>query len=1071
MRTLRLGALATLGLLLPACSSSSDDNGGSSGPMFLESCSLGCGSGSTGTPVNCAIVNVAQNVELTLVFSQPVNENSLNSGTFLLINAVTGTVPAVRFSVDPVDPRRVIARPQVTFDALNNPQFALEFGATYDLIVPGSSTGGSGPFIRSSAGKDNQTALRCTIQTTEDLNDPVPGPPIQTVFVDVLDGTGGIIPDVPADGATEVALDSKITVVFEDIMNPATLSNPTTNTATFITTKIDPDGNVADPTDQVEIAGSYTTVVDFDNLRTTTVYVSAAGLPSAGTDLLNPRKIVVNLPNGIEDLVANPLANPGAVVFATTAQILPPIVLPEAGGEKFTDTDNQDGDESGAEWGSGRLTYGLGGGAGRLGELVVRSGSTIVLNTDSQDFPLPEQVDSLLTNESIDGGDYNPTDQATWPTITVTSGDFDFTRLVVESNATLVLTGSQPGRVFSRGDLVISGVIDCSGTTPDPHLSNTWRLFDANSGDLVTDPPSAQDLEAAYGGTGGSGGPNAGAGGKGSDRYFYEVGVPNATAYTRLAKAGAISYNELPAPLNNGQFGRGVATLGTLAAGPGGRAYPQTPPGDTLLTNINWGSDLSFTNTITTTTDCRSAMVAGPGGGGAYALNGGEGIPRSDVHTVTEAPMVLPTVPVNTAGGDNSALNLEPPGEVTIRSLNHGLGLLRGGSGGGGGGTHFWGSRILSSFSNPDNCNATGLMLPMWDHSAAGGGGGGGAFQGVSGGQVIVGGVIDTSGGAGGSSTAFNTPIGDCKTASNPTFPDYQGHQENIELCGSNATPGGGGSGGSLKIQGRSVTLAGLPGRLTVEGGTGGTGVGGSTGGDGSPGLVRIEFEGFSGDQATDVGAFADRVAPFISDAGDPFNQPFQSAAILSIGEFQVQRIRPDSFTSSMSCWMKPDGNFFGLDFAADDTNDPDDPDGKNWNMDVIYNDNGTEVLYPYRGLSTDPDFPLGTVDFETFLGDNQINHDLAVGQGSLISVRFQGARLSGELIDPCDVRLESPGSDIDNGSLTTWVTNPEDLNLFLPKPNMVRFVVVFEQVLKTQGPVQLRIDGITNLRVNVQPN
>jgi len=1060
-------------MLLPACSSGGGD-GNSGGQMFLESCSLGCGSGSTGIPVNCQTVNVAQNMVVSMVFSRPVNQNTLNSQTFLLQNSLSGTVPAVGFSVDPTNPRRVIARPEISFDDQNNPNYALAADTTYELIVRGASTGGNGPFIMSADGKSNQTNLSCTVFTDQGIKDPVPGPPIQNTFVTVDDGMGGMIPDVPADGAVEVALDSRITIVFDDIMNPATLSNPTTRTATFVTTKIDPDGNVADPSDQVEISGFYDTFVDFDNLRTVMTFESAAGLPSAGTDPSNPRKVVMRLPPGLEDLTGKPIANPGDVVFSTSTQILPAVVLPEVGGEKFLDTNNQDPDESGAGWGGGRLTYGIGGGAGRLGELIVRSGQTVVLNTDSQVFPLAGQYDSVLTNESIGNGDYVATDPGTWPTITVTDGSFDFTRVVIESNATLVLEGSQPGRVFSRGSMVVSGVLNCAGETPDPHLSNAYKQVDSDGagGSDPPEPPTAQMQEAAYGGAGGVGGPNAGAGGKGSDRYYYNAADMNQGAWVRVINAGGIAFNDTPQPTNVGSYGRGVAALGTLAAGPGGQPYPVEPPFDTNRNTAFWGTtNLSFTNTISATDDCRTTMVAGPGGGGAYALDGAEGVPRSDTWTVTESPFVISSVPANTPGGDNSALNLEAPGGVVVRALDHSLGLLRGGSGGGGGGTHLWGSRTLKNQTTGNTCNPDSLMLPMWDHSAAGGGGGGGAFQGASGREVLVGGVIDTGGGGGGSALAPNAPLSNCTKGATVNDPDYPGLQPNILACGSNASPGGGGSGGSLKLQGQMVTLADLPSRLSVAGGAGGVGVGGSTGGDGSPGLVRIEFQGYSGDQGTHAPDYAPRIEPYLPADGG-FNTPFTSAAILSIGEFRVQRIRPDSFSSSMSCWMKPEGNFFGLDFAADDTVTPDDPDGKNWNMDIIYDDNGTERLFPYRGLPAgDLNFPLGTVDFETFLGDNQINHDLPNGQGSLVSVHFQGARLSGALDDACSVRLESPGADIDAGSLTTWVTNPNDLNQFVPKPNMVRFVVVFEQVLKTQGAVQSRIQGVTNLRVNVQPN
>ncbi len=1056
---LRLGALATLGLLLPACSSSGD--GDSGGQMFLESCSLGCGSGTSGTPVSCQTVNVAQNMVVSMVFSKPVNENSLNSGTFLLIDAVSGSVPAVSLSVDPGNPRRVIARPQISFDDQNNPVFALSANTTYNLIVPGAAVGGSGTYIESLDGKRNQTALSCTVFTSQGIKDPVPGPPIANAFVETDDGAGGTNPDVPAGGASDVVLDSSVTIVFEDIMNPATLSNPTTLTSPFITTKIDPDGNVGDPTDQVEIAGAYETFVDFDNLRTIVTYTPEAGFFSAGPDPFNPRKTVMNLPAGIEDLTGKPLANAGPIVFTTVGQSLDPISLPQEGGEPFDDESNQDPNESGAAWGSGRLTYGLGGGAGRLGELVVASGTTLVLNTDSQQFPLPSQYANLLTN-AVPGVDYNPTVPATWPTITVTNGDFDFTRLVIESNATLVLEGTNPGRVFSRGNLVVNGVIDCSGRSAEAHVSNLFTNFVVGA----TPPATPEELASAYGGEGAGGGPNAGDGGKGGDRYMFTDGGTGSGG-RRLLLAGGIDYNDVPAPDNQGERGRGIGQAGTLAGGVGGDPYPNMAPADTVLANFG-PTNLAATNTIadSDTDDCRVTMVAGPGSGGAYALDGGDGIPRNLGYGSTESPIVINSLPPNTPGGTNAALNLEPPGEVIVRSLDHRLGLLRGGSGGGGGGTHMWGSRIPQNGLSGNCAQPGGLpMLPVFDHSAAGGGGGGGAFQGTSGRTVIVAGVIDTGGGDGGSSTGVNTDVNGCPSTAGGV------NDTTLATCGANASPGGGGSGGSLKLQGESITLAALANRLSVAGGAGGLGVAGSTGGDGSPGLVRLEIDGFTGNQGDFAPGFAPSIEPYLP-ADGAFNTPFTSAAILSVGAFTVKRIRPDSFSSSMSCWMKPEGNFFGLDFAEDDTVDPDDPDGKAWNMDIIYDDNGTERMFPYRGLPTgDPNFPLGSVDFETFLGDNQINHDLPANTGSLIAVRFQGARLSGALNDPCDVRLASPGADIELGSLTTWVKDPNALNDFVPKPNMVRFVVVFEQVLRTQGPVQQRIVGVTNLRVNVQPN
>ena len=190
----------------------------------------------------------------------------------------------------------------------------------------------------------------------------------------------------------------------------------------------------------------------------------------------------------------------------------------------------------------------------------------------------------------------------------------------------------------------------------------------------------------------------------------------------------------------------------------------------------------------------------------------------------------------------------------------------------------------------------------------------------------------------------------------------------------------------------------------------------------------------------------------------------------LPIGRWEFQRFRPDSLSASMSCWMRPEGNFFELDFVEDDTANPDDSAGKGWNMDVLYaTEDGIEA-FPYRGLSTDPDYPLAMTDFQGFLG-NFINSDLPPGQGSLIAVRFQGAKAAGTISDPCNVSLSGFDSEIQANSLTPWVQHPAELNLFFPKPDMVRFCLVYEENLKGQGPVQFRIQGVTNVVIKVQPN
>ena len=461
----------------------------------------------------------------------------------------------------------------------------------------------------------------------------------------VSDGSGGST-SVPADGASEVLLSSTVTVVFNDIMNPATIANLTSGVSNTITVKIDPDGNLANPGDQVDWAGTWTVDVDFDLLRTTAVFTPSGGFPSAGDDPMNPRLTIVELPATLLDLVGNPLSNPGQHIFSTQILAFPPIVLPKDGGEDFTDSSNEDALASGGAWGGGSLVWGQGGGAGRLGPLLVRSGTEVTLNTDSQAFPLTAQVRSILDNNvpgapgTGAGGDYDPLDSGTWPGITITDGTFEFSSVTIEPNAKLILVGSNPGRIFARGQAIHNGVIDLSGETPAPHASNSGGSHPNNVIPGTSDPRANL---TRFGGAGGAGGPAGGAGGQGADRVDM-TGAANPLP----TNAGGMVFPVGEVPVNDGRAGEGVGGAGSTG-GVGGQQYPNTMPLNWALNNPAFGDgeisvfppDTSTPNPLT----CGVGMVAGPGSGGAYALPGGTGTPLSPYVAVN------PGVPAQRAAG------------------------------------------------------------------------------------------------------------------------------------------------------------------------------------------------------------------------------------------------------------------------------------------------------------------------------------------------------------------------------------------------------------------------------------
>ena len=1078
-------------ILLTACGGGGAGGGGG-GSLYIESCSLGCSGGSGGSQVACSIDQVGINPEFVVLFSGPVDLQSVDNQSLRFQNATNGSIPAFEYALDPLNPRRLIARPILSTDPAGNPVFSLEANQTYIINVPGTAQGDTGPFVRAVGGGSNESRLSCLVQTTTEVLDAVPGAPKAQVFVDTLSGNDVLVSS-GSSPIQDVRLSSQVTIVFDDLMNIATLASPQTGNAPFARVLVDPDGNTNDVADQVLVGGSWTAFWDQELYQTTFVFTAEGGFPSSGS-ALTPRKIVIDLPEQISDLKGNGLDNSGAFIFVPESQPFENVILPADGGEGFADNANHAEAFSGAEWGESGvdengagfdyLGFGLGGGSGRLGELVINPGEVVTLNTDSTEFPLQNQVRDLLDNAIPGRAGFDPSDANTWPTITVTDGRFEFSRLEIKGNGRLVIEGSQAGRVYSRGELVLDGILDCSGESPEAHPSNSFK----DEADISP--------ETAFGGSGGAGGPAAGAGGKGGDRYDHTDSAASLRFQGGIPNPGAVIDG------GSGEGVGGVADAG-YGQGTGGEHWPPVIP-DTNQHNPTGGppntiGDIDYSvvfNGPLGANECRVATVGQPGAGGGYALAGTSGIPNANGYFAVN-PGNITNTPSPTPPGDLFGVALEAPGPPAVppseaEPYNPVRNLagpnLRGGSGGGGAGMHLWGVRTNGIPADDQDSGAAcfaasgGFIFPYWDHSGAGGGGGGGAIQVTSGGALQLNGQINCSGGVGGGATVLNQNIWACTS-------DGAGDTANKIACAAFASPGGGGSGGAIKIQARTIALQNVSNRLIVSGGEGGEGVGGSLGGAGGPGLVRYEIE--NGPDFMDLAgqtALASTVAPWVSpfDAADPtFNDPFESAAILSVGRFEGEaRERPDSMNGAMSCWMKPNGNFFQLTFNADDDADTSgtfEPSEMGWNMDVVYqigvDVNGDPLLdlMPYRGVpnaTDEPNFPLSGESFEDFLGQS-INHGLPFG--SLFTVRFQGARLDGTLNDPCDVTLGGVQSDIADGSLTPWVRHPEELGLFSPSPNMIRFCVIMEESMKDndhpQSLVNQQILGVTNLQVAVTPD
>ncbi len=384
--------------LLSSCSG----GGSGGGAMYVESCTLGCTNGRNGEQVSCGIVNTYQNQDVAVVFSQPVASTSLTvNNAFQVLDVVTAGFPAGSRLVDPNDARRAIFRPRLSFDTSGNPSYGFGANQTYQIRIPGTSQSDVGPYVQSAAGQQNQSRMLCTITTSQGLIDPVPGAPGVSIFVRTIDGGDPINLATTTADVDDVLSDSEITFVFNDLMNIGTLVQPSTGQSPFITVKVDPDGNLSTPGDQVPVGGIYTFQnPDQTNLTTTMVFTPFGGFPSAGSAPVK-RKIVVDVPVEVKDLAGNSVANPGKRTFTPEVAEFGAITLP-AGGEQFTDDVNEDKVRSGANWGAGRLTAGTGGGSGRFGDLVIDDNQSRTVFTSPQ--PAVARIKYLRNVRGSDNG-------------------------------------------------------------------------------------------------------------------------------------------------------------------------------------------------------------------------------------------------------------------------------------------------------------------------------------------------------------------------------------------------------------------------------------------------------------------------------------------------------------------------------------------------------------------------------------------------------------------------------------------------------------------------------------------
>ena len=553
--------------------------------MYIESCSLGCSTGDGPFGVSCVLVNTEPNRDIALRFSEPLDPLSINRDAFRVVEAGTGISPAGQLIVDPRDAHRLLFRPALTFDGAGGAVFGLRGNVPYRISVAGELQGDPGPYLRSQTGAPNRSRMDCTIIPDQGALDYVPGPPTLQVFADVATAwnaagepiqfqEGVLLTRNPGD-VTNVYRRSPLRFVFADVMSPAKLANNNTGLAPLVRVEVDGDGLLGTTADRSLVPGRYDVSVDLVSLTTELIFTPSTGFPSSGGGSL-PRAIVVTVPEAVTDLLGEPLVreNGGGQLAFTAEEIeFTEQLLPGSEGVTFAypagDPESwNDPRRTGALWGEGRLAPGFGGGSGRLGELTVRAGETLQLNTDSQVFPLEERAADVLGN----GGDSGPSGM---PHATlVTDGVFELASLEIEAGGRLLVRGNRAARLLVSGPVTVhsGGLLDIAGTTPSSH-DGTIALPELGidvrrmAGEFT-----ATEVATAFG----SGGPGGGDGGFGGDRHDFGP-FPE-----MLSLGGGSDARDLTGfPVRpNGRFGQGVGR-GPIGGGAGGRrvshAYPERP--------------------------------------------------------------------------------------------------------------------------------------------------------------------------------------------------------------------------------------------------------------------------------------------------------------------------------------------------------------------------------------------------------------------------------------------------------------------------------------------------------------
>jgi hypothetical protein len=816
------------------------DSGASVENFGISVCSLGCNGTSFSRSQHFA------NQDLSFTFNDDVDPASVNLSSISIIDENSGAQPTGTFIVSGPT---VVFRPSL-IESPSGLQYGFNNGTTYRLTVNDET---SVNVVRSLKGRLNQTVLsgEISIDGTTDL---VPGDPSLV----------SMTPD-PTSLTAPSTRNFNLQLVFNDIMQTLLLANPDTGESTLITVQT----YDASTDTTIEIPGTFSSVVDRDDLTTTVTFVPSVQYPSASG---GTRTLQVALSAQISDIMNNTISNPGLRVL----QLLDVAETPGTLTEDFSDTSQLDSSASVLGlWSAsaGNLDSGqdpltskhLGGSSGVLGDFAPSPG-VLSINTNNQ-----TQFFSSILNEQV----------------IVPGGFFPFSSLNLTQGVLISAGGANPLRLIAQGSLILEGSINISGEDAANHTGkafyggfvagngaaygeldgdeNTGQIFESTHGASEEGAIGTEDF--LKGGDPGTGQLTAGSGGKGGDSWYANSIVAFGDAYFTTFQASWAQWIETgltPGATRYDPGRSGDQYLGTNGEGVGGTPVTGAPGSapDNLLSDWNNGSGMGswawppLSNTIpggqvrTHNNGPHSIHRSRGGGGGGYWTDGARG--QHFVNTIEDpaidglgnflAPDFVPEIDeasgtfefnglesgadrfpwdLNAAvsGQINDASGGEFIAAVNQETLDPESGFLLGGSGGGGAGMGQHGSI-------EDRQQGIEGQIGSWRTSPGGGGGaGGGAIQIYAGSDMTLSGEVLARGGDGATSEFVQSiPYAD------PAAILYGPPGD---------AGGGGGSGGAVLIESLG-SLAIVDEAIAVDGGLGGRGAVGNHGGDGGSGLVRF---------------------------------------------------------------------------------------------------------------------------------------------------------------------------------------------------------------------------------------